>query len=102
MPNLTAAMLSQRLPMRIIQSPLMPMTLSHYTPAPLAPFGSGIKVAATQNSADGQFVNVISQVCQRALDATVTPGRIRFGHLADMQAIKAEARRRLEQTDASE
>jgi hypothetical protein len=47
----------------------------------LAPFGSGIKVAATQNIADGQFVNVISEVCQRALDATVTPGWIRFGHL---------------------
>ena len=38
-------------------------------------------MAATQNIAHGQFVNVISQVCQRSLDATIAPGRILFGHL---------------------
>jgi hypothetical protein len=47
----------------------------------LASLGSGIKVTATQNIAHGQFVNVISQVCQRFLDVTVTPGRMLFGHL---------------------
>jgi hypothetical protein len=38
MPILTAVTASQRLPARIIQSPPMPMTFPHYTPALLPPF----------------------------------------------------------------